>query len=150
MHISYRSSWRVGVTSPPTTLIPYHRTSDGELAGYLRQHAGGPVEPISLLGHTLAAPIPRDQAEALLERDGLAAVAAPWWVLAPTSLAEPGIDLRQPGPDWRWQRLVVVEANPSTVRLRPQYPPPGEANASVTVTLPADDILHASIPDEWA
>lgn len=125
-------------------LIPFRRARDGEVAGYLRPVGGSEqVEPVTLLGHTLAAPTSRQEAEDLLEERGLTVLSEPWWVLAPADLA-PSLDLRQSGVDWTWQRFVIVELNRDVVRIRPLYAPPG--GASVTVSLPAADVLHATPP----
>lgn len=133
------------MSSALTQLIPYHRASDGEVAGYLRPVDDELVEPVTLLGHTLAAPSPRPEAEALLEQRGLAALAEIWWVRAPAVLTREPLDLRRPAEDWHWRRFTVVEVNRNTARLQPHYAP--DQASSVTVSLPATDILHATRPD---
>jgi hypothetical protein len=134
------------MSSLPAHLIPYHRARDGEVAGYLRQVASDDLfEPVTLLGHTLAAPSSRHEAEAVLERRGLAALADVWWARAPEVFPSEPIDLRRPEVDWDWRRFVVVEVNRTTARLQPHFSP--DQASSVTVSLPAADILHAKQPD---
>lgn len=122
---------------------PVHRADDGEHVGYLLVDACEPpcVIPCDLLGLPLAAASSPELAQALLERDGLAAVDGQFEALLPPVLT-PGVDPGRAETDWVWRRVVVVEVSPSRAVLRPASPLPAERGIGVEVPIPADDLLH--------
>jgi hypothetical protein len=127
--------------------IAFHRPSDGELTGYLDPADDDRVfTPLNLIGHVLGEPGSRAHAESVLADRGLTSLANYWWCLAPRPLPAGGVDLRSPRPDWEWRRVVIVELDKTDCTVRPALPYPEEEDVTLTVTLPADDVLRVGPP----
>lgn len=120
---------------------PVYRDSDDEHVGWLREDADG-FSALTRLGHTLGTGLSEDAARELLTWSGLAAIAEPWWALAPTPLVA-GTDLRSPAPDWTWRRVRAVEANAEQAWIGIDWAGPEERDVRVIVALPATDVLRA-------
>ncbi|MFW6597828.1 hypothetical protein ACQBAU_17795 [Propionibacteriaceae bacterium Y2011] len=81
----------------PADWIPYHRTDDDELIGYLQPTANGDLLPVTLFGHPLADEGGEEWwAADVLEGLGLSYLADTW-------------ELR--GDDGSWSRVVINECD---------------------------------------
>jgi hypothetical protein len=126
--------------------IAFHRVGDGELTGYLLPTgAPGVFLPINLIGHPLGEPGTRAHAESVLGDRGLSSLANYWWCLAPRPLTD-GVDLRAPRPGWEWRRVVIVELDKVECTVRAALPYPEEEDVTLTISLPADDVLRVGPP----
>lgn len=85
----------------PAGWLPVHRPLDGELVGYLTLDEDG-ATPLTLVGYPLSGPLPYAEAEQLLHRQGLTALAEPWWLE------------EEDGPGFRVQ---IMSATPETVTV---------------------------------
>ncbi|WP_410669969.1 hypothetical protein [Amycolatopsis sp. cmx-4-68] len=83
-------------------MIEVRRDEDGELLGHLRPVGAG-WEPVTVFHAALACPAGRDDAEAVVRRDGLSCLADPWWLE------------EAPG---RWVEVRIQEAHPDRLRVR--------------------------------
>jgi hypothetical protein len=63
----------------PTAWTPFHRSDDDELLGYLVAGEDG-TTPLTVFGFPLATPLPRAEAEEVLQCRGLAVLADSWWL----------------------------------------------------------------------
>ena len=127
--------------------IAFHRPNDGELTGYLDPSAApGLFTPLNLIGHILGEPGSRAHAESVLADRGLTSLANYWWCLAPRPLPAERVDLRPPQPEWEWRRVVIVELDKTACTVRPALPYPEEEDVTLTVALPADDVLRVGPP----
>ncbi len=85
-----------------------HRDEDGALLGYVGP-VGGAWQALTVFGYPLAEAGPYEEAEERVRRDGLARLADRWLFL------EGG----------EWYRCVILEADTTEVRVRPddhRYP----------------------------
>lgn len=101
------------------TTTPVHRPEDGELVGRVsaeRRDDGDVWVARTLFGTELAVFADREAATAFLRARGLALLAGRWWWASP----EEG-----------WVPVVLVEARPDAVTVRPEFDP---AAPRVTVT----------------
>lgn len=87
----------------PSDWVPYRRSSDAELVGYLVRDASG-TTPLTLFGHPLAAPGEPAAAKAVLKERGLACLAESWWLADGEETIE--VKILEAYPD----RVRVVEA----------------------------------------
>ena len=137
----------------PSTWDGVRRPSDDELVGYLVPDGEGDVldgvVPTTLVGTPLGAALPGDAARELLVERGLRVLDGRWWCRLPGSLPRGAvIDAAEPGTDWEWRPVVVVEAAPDGVRVRPEWPAPEEMSARATLPVPVGDLLLTE-PPAW-
>jgi hypothetical protein len=125
----------------PTGWHPVHRPADGEHVGYLVPD-GSPdrVVPVTLVGSALGPAQDPATATALLAGRGLAALDRRWWCRLPVPLTD-GTDAAEPGEDWAWSAVVLVEASPDGCRVRLEYAEPAELRAQARLPVPVGDLL---------
>jgi hypothetical protein len=131
-------------------MIPEHweavrRPQDGEVVGYLVP-TGSDVVPTTLAGTPLGGRQPAPAARALLVARGLRAMDGRWWCRLPEPLPCGVLDGSSPAPGWDWCPVVVVEAAPDGVVVRPEWPAPGEAGARAVLPVPVGDLLRLEPP----
>ena len=130
----------------PTGWTVVHRPADGEAVGYLAPAPGGLVEPLDLTGTPAGPRQPRSAAGGLLTGRGLATLTGRRWCRLPDPLPRGVSDAGEPGADWPWRPVVLVEVSPAAVRLRPEWPDPREAGAQARLPVPVGDLLLAEPP----
>jgi len=130
----------------PSGWQPVHRPEDGEHVGYLAPD-GSPdhVVPLTLVGTVLGPAQAAGTATALLQRRGLAALDRRWWCRLPAPLTD-GTDAAEPGEDWAWSAVVLVEASPAGCRVRLEYAEPAELRAQALLPVPVGDLLREHPP----
>ncbi|MDT0277265.1 hypothetical protein [Blastococcus goldschmidtiae] len=110
----------------PTDWTPVRR-ADGEQVGWLAPDGGsGRVLPLLLTGTQLAPAGAEAEAADLL----------------PPGLLPAG----EPGQDWVWQPVVLVESCPTGCTVRPEWPAPGETGRAV-LPVPVGDLLREQPPE---
>jgi hypothetical protein len=131
----------------PTSWTPVHRPEDGEHVGYLSPD-GAPtaVVPRLLTGAAAGPASSPGVARDLLVTRGLAALDRRWWCRLPVPLTD-GTDAAQPGDDWAWSAVVVVEASPDGCRVRLEYAEPAELRAQARLPVPVGDLLREHPPE---
>ncbi len=129
----------------PADWTPVHR-ADGEQVGWVAPDgASGLVHPLLLTGAPLAAPLPAEDAGALLRAGGLRALDRRWWARLPAEPLRGAVAAGAPGPDWTWQAVVLVESSPTGCTVRPEWPGPGETGRA-HLPVPVGDLLRAEPP----
>ena len=116
--------------------VEVRREADGELLGYVRPEPDGRWAALTVFGGVLAAVDTRQEATALVERRGLAALAERW-------------HHRRRGTD-DWRIVLVAEAWPGRARLvEGWYSLPGSATFELTAAdLAAGDELVLDAPPD--
>ena len=132
-------------------MIPGHwqavrRPDDGELVGYLVADGGSDVVPTTLVGTPLDGPQPAGRARTLLIDRALAELDRRWWCRLPSPLPQGLLDAATPEPDWGWTPVVVVEAAPDGVVVRPEWPAPEELTSRATLPVPVGELLRREPP----
>jgi hypothetical protein len=132
-------------------MIPEHwetvrRPDDGEVVGYLAADGGADVVPMTLVGSALGAPGPAADARAVLLARGLAVLDRRWWCRLPSPLPRGLLHVARPAPEWEWRPVVVVEAAPDGVRIRPEWPDPVEVGGQAALPVPVGDLLREQPP----
>ena len=135
----------------PTDVIPAHwqavrRPDDAELVGYLVADAGSGSVPTTLVGTALSGPLPADDARSTLVERGLPALDRRWWCRLPTPLPRGLLAGHEPADDWDWRPVLIVEAGPSGVRVRPEWAEPHETAALVALPVPVGGLLLTDPP----
>ena len=130
----------------PTDWHPVHRQEDGEHVGYLAPD-GSPdvVVPTTLAGTALGPAQGRAAATALLRAQGLRALDRRWWCRLPEPMVD-GTDAAQPGDDWGWSAVVLVEASPAGCRVRLEFAEPAVMRAQALLPVPVGDLLLEQPP----
>jgi hypothetical protein len=131
-------------------MIPVHweavrRPHDREVVGYLVPD-GADVVPTTLVGTPFGSRQPAEAARTLLVERGLAALDRRWWCRLPDPLPRGLLDAGVPGTAWGWRPVVVVEAAPDGVRVRPEWPAPEEMGAQAALPVPPGDLLLLEPP----
>ena len=131
----------------PTGWQPVHRPADGEHVGYLVLD-GSPdvVLPVTLLGSALGPAHDRATATALVRRVGLTALDRRWWCRLPEPLPGGVLAAGEPGADWQWRAVVLVEVSPTACLVRPEWPEPAEVRGRAELPVPVRDLLRADPP----
>jgi hypothetical protein len=130
----------------PTGWTVVHRPDDGETVGYLAPTTGGLVQPVDLAGAPVGPPGAPDAAARLLAARGLGLLAGRRWCRLPVPLPRGVSDAAEPGPDWSWRPVLLVEVSPDAVRVRPELPDPEELGAQARLPVPVGDLLLADPP----
>ncbi|MGY2076108.1 hypothetical protein [Blastococcus sp. SYSU DS0828] len=131
----------------PTEWTPVHRPVDGELVGWLAPDgAAGQVRPVLLTGAPLAGPRSPGDAAALLRTEGLRALDRRWWARLPEPFPAGTVAAGEPGEDWTWQPVVLVESSPTGCTVRPEWPAPGETGRA-HLPVPVGDLLREQPPE---
>jgi hypothetical protein len=131
----------------PPAWLPVRRPEDDELVGYLAPDgADDVVVPTTLLGTPLGAAMPADDARRLLVAEGLRAVDGRWWCRLPGVLPRGLVTASPPGADWTWRPVVVVEASPTSCRVRPEWPASEEQGGQALVPVPVDGLMRRQPP----
>ena len=132
-------------------MIPVHweavrRPHDEEVVGYLVPD-GSPdrVVPVTLVGSVLGPAQDPATATALLRGRGLAALDRRWWCRLPAPLTD-GTDAAEPGDDWPWTAVVLVEASPDGCRVKLEWAEPTELRAQAVLPVPVGDLLRTDPP----
>ncbi|HEY0127033.1 MAG TPA: hypothetical protein VGB58_07835 [Blastococcus sp.] len=131
----------------PTGWHLVHRPADGEHVGYLVPD-GSPdrVVPVTLVGSALGPAQDPATAIALLEGRGLTALDRRWWCRLPVPLTD-GTDAAEPGTDWAWCAVLLVEAAPDGCRVRLEHAAPAELRAQARLPVPVGDLLREHPPE---
>jgi hypothetical protein len=116
--------------------VAVRRAKDGELLGHVRPEPDDRWSALTVFGGTLAVVASRQEATALVERRGLAALAERW-------------HYRRRGTD-EWQVVLVAEAWPGRARLvEGWYGLPGSERFELTAAdLAAGDELILDAPPD--
>jgi hypothetical protein len=131
----------------PTSWHPVRRPSDGETVGWLvADGAPDRLVPATLVGSPLGPAQERAEATALLIRRGLAALDGRWWARLPDPLPRGSTVAGEPGPDWGWRPVVLIEVSPTGCTVRPEMPAPGELSARAILPVPVGGLLRAQPP----
>ncbi|NEK86414.1 hypothetical protein GCU60_11695 [Blastococcus saxobsidens] len=130
----------------PPDWTPVHR-ADGEQVGWLcADGVPGPALPLLLTGTPLTGPRPRDEAAALLRQRGLAALDRRWWARLPEPLPAGTFAAGEPGEDWTWQPVLLVESSPTGCTVRPEWPAPGQTGRAL-LPVPVAGLLVEEPPE---
>ena len=131
----------------PTGWTVVHRPVDGEPVGWLAPAPGGLVQPMDLVGSPAGPPQHAGPATARLADRGLALLATRRWCRLPDPLPRGVSDAAEPGTDWSWRAVVLVEVSPGAVHLRPEWPAPEELGARARLPVPVGDLLTERPPE---
>src|SRR4051794_4287736 len=132
----------------PTSWTPVHRPSDAELVGYLAPDgAPGFAVPTSLVGLPLGPSRPAAEAVAVLVADGLRGLDRRWWCRLPSPMPAGVLAAAEPGADWTWRAVVLVEASPSGCTVRLEMAEPAELRARASLPVPVGDLLREHAPE---
>ncbi|MGY2002290.1 hypothetical protein [Blastococcus sp. SYSU DS1024] len=103
------------------------------------------MRPVLLTGAPLTGPRSAGDAAALLRTEGLRALDRRWWARLPEPLPTGGFAAGEPGEDWTWQPVVLVESSPTGCTVRPKWPAPGETGRAV-LPVPVGLLLREEPP----
>ena len=132
----------------PTTWTPVHRPSDAEHVGYLApDSAPGLAVPTSLVGLPVGPPRPTAEAVAVLVAEGLRSLDRRWWCRLPSPMPSGVLAAAEPGADWTWRAVVLVEASPSGCTVRLEMAEPAELRARAALPVPVGDLLREHVPE---
>lgn len=124
------------------------RPSDGEQVGYLvPDGADGVVVPTSLVGSPVGPAQDRPDAVALLVERGLRSLDRRWWCRLPSPLPPGVLAAAEPGANWDWRPVVLVEASPAGCIVRLEFAEPAELRARAALPVPVGDLLRVQAPD---
>jgi hypothetical protein len=130
----------------PNSWTSVRRPADDEPVGYLAPD-GDRVVPTTLVGTPLDGPMPRDEARAVLLARGLRALDRRWWCRLPDPLPRGGtVDAADLRDGWDWRPVLVVEAAPDGVRVRPEWAAPEELSGRAALPVPVGDLLREDPP----
>jgi hypothetical protein len=125
----------------PLDWLPVRREDDGELVGYLLADDDAFL-PMSLLGQPLGAATSADRAADILSAEGLRALDGTWLCLLPDPMPPGNVDASDPGPEWAWRGVLVVEASPTACRVRLAFAEPKEERAHAFLPVPVGRLLR--------
>ena len=133
----------------PQDWLPYRRSSDGELIGYLvRAEADrGLSVPTSLIGAPLGPAQPVKGARNVLLARGMASLAERWWCRLPKPLPNWLTTAEKPDSTWVWRPVVLVEVSPAQSRIRLAMAAPEELTVLISLPNPVGDLLRKSPPE---
>ena len=132
----------------PTSWTPVHRPSDAELVGYLAPDgAPGLAVPTSLVGLPLGPSRPAAEAAAVLVADGLHSLDRRWWCRLPSPMPSGVLAAAEPGADWTWRAVVLVEVSPSGCTVRLEMAEPAELRARASLPVPVGGLLLEQPPE---
>ena len=131
----------------PTSWTPVHRPSDAELVGYLAPDgAPGLAVPTSLVGLPLGPSRPSPEAVAVLVTDGLRSLDRRWWCRLPSPMPSGVLAAAEPGANWTWRAVVLVEVSPSGCTVRLEMAEPAELRARASLPVPVGGLLRETQP----
>jgi hypothetical protein len=131
----------------PTAWTPVHRPSDAEHVGYLAPDGvDGCVVPTSLVGLPLGPARPSAEAVAVLVADGLRSLDRRWWCRLPATLPSGVLAAGQPGTDWSWRPVLLVEVSAEGCTVRLEMAEPAQLRARATLPVPVGDLLREAQP----
>lgn len=127
----------------PKTWIPWRRPSDDEVVGYLAPCGPDLFLPYTLIGTLLAEALSLEEAQNLLEQEGLTRLAGRWWCPLPPHALPPSFTVEQPNPHWERRPIRIVEVSPERCTARLEYPELHEQTSEIILPLPAGHLLTA-------
>ena len=131
----------------PTSWTPVHRPSDAEHVGYLVPSGDeGLAVPTSLVGLPLGSARPAAEAVAVLVADGLRSLDRRWWCRLPATLPSGVLAASEPGADWAWRPVVLVEASPAGCTVRLELAEPAQLRARAALPVPVGALLRETQP----
>jgi hypothetical protein len=131
----------------PPSWTPVHRPSDAEHVGYLVPAGDGCVVPASLVGVPLGPSQSGAEARAVLVADGLRSLDRRWWCRLPSPMPSGVLAAAEPGANWTWRAVVLVEVSPSGCTVRLEMAEPAELRARASLPVPVGDLLREHAPE---
>lgn len=129
-----------------THLTEIRRDDDSERIGFLRPVDDDLWVPLNLLGMPLSEPTNKDRAENTVLESGMPSLMGQLWCKLPRPLQQQVTNARQDFDEAWWERVTVIEITSISATIRPYYPMEEEQTRTVSVQLPAHDVVKFQEP----